>query len=132
MFIQKNISQRYTTIIEGLKGDHVKVLVDTNCIGVVLPIPLNDGNVVPIKISYLFQGALHLDEQQIEAELRFANKYHTCKFPLASIKAVSFSSGETYIFTEELETTPVLELQIAEKVSPTDAPKARPTLTRIK
>lgn len=90
--------EKRQTIDRLLSGDHVLVHLDPSQEQVVLPNHLMSDSSVTLKLSYLFNGMTVLEENSIEAELRFSGQYFSCVMPYNAIWGVTDEHGKSTIW----------------------------------
>jgi hypothetical protein len=97
---QVSSKPKYETLNRYLLDEYVLVHLDPTKTGVVVPSHLAKGEVLTLKLSKLFRGALELSKEKVSADLLFDQDYFTCIIPLESIWGATSFGGETVVGPE--------------------------------
>lgn len=91
---------KYDAINRYLLDEHVLIHLDPRCDGVVVPKHLASGEVLTLKLSKLFRGAMELTKERVTADLLFDEDYFTCVVPLQAVWGATSTAGETLLWPE--------------------------------
>lgn len=137
---QISTKPKFEALNRFLLDEYVLVHLDPTSSGVVVPSHLAKGEVLTLKLSKLFRGAMDLSREKVTADLLFDDDYFTCVVPLSAIWGATSFGGETVVWPESappniLRSLPKAQPQpaLAEQAAPVvEAPveQADPVLKR--
>ncbi len=135
---------KFEAINRFLLDEHVLIHLNPRAEGVIVPGHLAKGEVLTLKLSKLFRGAMEVTKEKVTADLLFDNDYFTCVVPLDAIWGATSTGGETLVWPESAPagvlksvapaaaaTAPGGETPVEENES-TPSPRKKGHLTRVK
>ena len=130
---------KYEAINRFLLDEYVLIHLNPKSEGVSVPAHLIKGEVLTLKLSKLFRGAMELTREKVTADLLFEKDYFNCIVPLAAIWGATSAGGETLLWPESapesvLKGIPAQAQESAEAQTQTEPQKLiqRGHLTRVK
>ena len=108
-------AEKRSTIDRLLQDDHVLVHLDPSAENTVLPEHLLSDPTVTLKLSFLFNGVMVLEDSSIEAELRFNGQYFSCSIPYVCIWGVTDCKGKSTIWPSSAPPNILQELLMSSK-----------------
>lgn len=133
-------NDKYKTLCELIKQDHILVHINTGTKGVEIPESYKSTPTLTLKLSMHFQGQMVMAEDVITASLVFDGKYFDCSIPLNSIWGCTSADNKNFIWPESISKDSYDNLKdsfdlVKDEKEPKvekEAKPARPTLKRIK
>lgn len=98
----KRSEEKRALLEEFLKADYAFIHVCPRVQGVVLPLDVMQSPMVTLKVSYNFAGQMTLDDELVNAELRFGERVFTCKIPWEAIWGISSLEDKRLIWPEDV------------------------------
>jgi stringent starvation protein B len=97
---QVSTKPKYEAVNRFLLDEYVLIHLDPSRPGVVVPAHLAKGEVLTLKLSKLFRGAMELTREKVTADLLFDQDYFSCVVPLDAIWGATSEKGETVVWPE--------------------------------
>lgn len=90
--------------------DHVLIHLDSRKDGVIVPENFQNNPTLTFKLSYNFQGQLSLEEDCINAYLKFSGEYSNCVIPWESLWGITGSDERNKIWSEDVPKELLLQM----------------------
>lgn len=97
---QISTKPKYEALNRFLLDEYVLIHLDPTCAGVVVPAHLTKTQVVTLKLSKLFRGAMELTKEKVSADLLFEQDYFSCVVPLDAVWGATNDKGDTVVWPE--------------------------------
>lgn len=97
---QISTKPKYEAINRFLLDEYVLIHLDPTRAGVVVPAHLMKGQVLTLKLSKLFRGAMEVTEEKVTADLLFEQDYFSCVVPFDAVWGATNDKGDTVVWPE--------------------------------
>ncbi|MBN8547782.1 MAG: hypothetical protein J0M12_00555 [Deltaproteobacteria bacterium] len=97
---QISTKPKYEVLNRFLLDEYVLIHLDPSRAGVVVPNHLTKSQVLTLKLSKLFRGAMELTKEKVTADLLFEQDYFSCTVPLDAVWGATNEKGDTVVWPE--------------------------------
>ena len=97
---QISTKPKFEVLNRFLLDEYILIHIDPTRPGVVVPAHLMQGQVLTLKLSKLFRGAMDLSQDKVTADLLFEQDYFSCTVPLNAVWGATNDKGETVVWPD--------------------------------